>query len=200
MDKSAAKATILMSPTGKSKPGFTLIEAIVLIVIIGVISGMAIPRLSGSLATAALRSSARDLKTATQYARDFAISHQTPTRLLLNAEENLYMLQAQLTNDEGQTTFTQMTLAMTGTRKLARGVKFGTVQIQPGLSSTASSESSDSSTQINFDPLGQADAASIQITNDRHFWTLYIAPSSGRVTLTEGDQPPPPQDREDLDV
>jgi type II secretion system protein H len=187
-----------MSPTGKSHRGFTLIELMVLVVIMGIVSAMAIPNLSRSLANASLRAAARDLMTATQYARNYAVTHQTQTRLLLDTENNRYMLLARRTDDDGQSQFAQMTLAMTGTRELGRGVKFGEVEIQPSTADEAPSD--DGESQVNFDPLGQADAAVIQLVNDRHMWTLYVAPSTGRLTLTEGDQAPPPQDRQDLDL
>ncbi len=57
---------------GNKPQGFTLIELIVVLVIVGLVSGLVMPRMFGALTHVSLRSGARDVVTILRQARDIA--------------------------------------------------------------------------------------------------------------------------------
>ena len=80
-----------MSATGKNK-AFTMVEMVVVVVMIGVLAGMIIPRMAGSTSGRRLREEARGLYVAAQYARNRAVNHRRAVRLMFNAEKGTYAL------------------------------------------------------------------------------------------------------------
>lgn len=73
----AVRTWMRISPAGRilaesKTAGFTLIELIVVLVIVGLLSGFVMPRVFGTLTHVELRSAARDTLTCLQQARDLA--------------------------------------------------------------------------------------------------------------------------------
>ncbi len=68
----------------RSGGGFTLMEILVVVVIIGMIAGVAMPGFSRAMKGAELRSSARTLAMAHKYARNTAVLKQVPMALLVD--------------------------------------------------------------------------------------------------------------------
>jgi len=69
----------------KRTGAFTLIEMIAVIVIIGIIIGIGIPAMSTLTRAAGLQGGVRQVMNAAQLARQFAITHRTPTELRIKA-------------------------------------------------------------------------------------------------------------------
>ena len=62
----------------KGKPGFTMLEAVVLTAIIGILSAVAIPEFSGTLRNARLNAAAFQVASDIRMVRSLAVSIQTP--------------------------------------------------------------------------------------------------------------------------
>lgn len=60
------------------KPGFTLLELLVVLVIIGVVTVFVAPKMAGSLANMNLKTASREISASLRYARDRAVSSQQP--------------------------------------------------------------------------------------------------------------------------
>ena len=60
------------------KPGFTLLELLVVLVIIGVVTVFVAPKMAGSLANMNLKTASREISASLRYARDRAVSSQKP--------------------------------------------------------------------------------------------------------------------------
>ena len=65
----------------RAQAGFTLAEALVVIGIVGILAAIAIPSMSGMLATQAVRSASYDLNADLTYARSEAIARATTVTL-----------------------------------------------------------------------------------------------------------------------
>jgi len=73
-----------------SVSGFTLIEAMVVLVIFGLVIAAAVPNFAQSNQRRQVEAAARDLSARIQIARQRAIATRVPHRLLLVPDENLY--------------------------------------------------------------------------------------------------------------
>lgn len=165
------------------------------IVIIGVLGGMALPQLAGAWGSASLRASARDLLLAARYAHDYAVTRRVRCRLVLLPAEARYRIDAEAVDEQGaQAGFAPLTTPQGRARKLGDNVR-----IEPH---SIDNDSDPSQLQITFEPTGEATAAVIGLTDaplGRTHWTLRIAPSTGRAELLEGRAVQWIDDREDLD-
>lgn len=71
---------------GRSSGGFTLVELLLVVVILGVLVTIAAPRLGPLLAGGQLRLGARELASAGRYARTMALLNQTPVDVTVDPE------------------------------------------------------------------------------------------------------------------
>ena len=86
----------------KSTSGFTLIEVILVLVVIVIISGIALPNLSGSYGNAKLRSTASNIERLGRYARGMAILREQDLSMVIDTEKQLIYIGAEkrITSDE----------------------------------------------------------------------------------------------------
>ena len=86
----------------KSTSGFTLIEVILVLVVIVIISGIALPNLSGSYGNAKLRSAASNIERLGRYARGMAILREQDLSMVIDTEKQLIYIGAEkrITSDE----------------------------------------------------------------------------------------------------
>lgn len=71
---------------GGRRPGFSLLELLVVLVIIAVASAVVVPRLAGSLSGVSLRSAAKRAAASMRYARSRAAGEKLPWRAVLDFE------------------------------------------------------------------------------------------------------------------
>ena len=79
----------------KSTSGFTLIEVILVLVVIVIISGIALPNLSGSYGNAKLRSTASNIERLGRYARGMAILREQDLSMVIDTEKQLIYIGAE---------------------------------------------------------------------------------------------------------
>jgi|TARA_E500000178_G_scaffold318162_1_gene339296 prepilin-type N-terminal cleavage/methylation domain-containing protein len=82
--------------------GFTLIEVILVLVVIVIIAGIALPNLSGSYGNAKLRSAASNIERLARYARGMAILREQHLTMVIDTEKRLIYIGAEKekTSDE----------------------------------------------------------------------------------------------------
>ena len=73
-----------------STKGFTLIELVIVLVIVGLITTLTLPVFSKSFYGLGLRKSVQEMRSAVRYSRGEAILHRTPKWLAFDIEEDLY--------------------------------------------------------------------------------------------------------------
>lgn len=187
--------------TGKPRRGprrrtgwaFTLVEMTVVIVLVAVLAGMALPMLSGAAASTHLKEQAHGLLTAARYAREYALTHRVDCRLVIDPAAGQYALQRRDQDAAGGETFVPIGLGWGRPVVLSGGVRFSRVEIDPADGRTQDS-------WITFRPTGQADAALVELSAGRWSYTLLIVPASARAKLIEGTVRAIPNDRVDLDA
>ena len=79
----------------KSTSGFTLIEVILVLVVIVIISGIALPNLSRSYGNAKLRSAASNIERLGRYARGMAILREQDLTIVIDTEKQLIYIGAE---------------------------------------------------------------------------------------------------------
>ena len=100
----------------KSTFGFTLIEVILVLVVIVIIAGIALPNLSGSYGNAKLRSAASNIERLGRYARGMAILREQNLTMVIDAEKKLIYVGAEkkMASDESDHELNQDVLKRLG--------------------------------------------------------------------------------------
>lgn len=84
------KGTIAMSPVGENERGFSLLELLVVLLLLGVSSLIVLPRIDRGFKEREMRQSALKLAAAARDLRSRAIYESTLQRLIFNPYENSY--------------------------------------------------------------------------------------------------------------
>jgi len=185
-----------MRTSSTGKRGFTIVEVIVVIIMIGVLATMIAPRLAAGGRAAGLRLAGRQLQATAQYARDYAVSRRRVCRLVLDRDGDRYMLVAQSGPQHDPGAFEEVKTVVGRSCQLGKQVQFGEIHIDHRLRHEGDPVAEDT---ISFDPFGRSDAAAVQVTDGRYAYTVLIAPNTARVLLAEGPRTDLLEDREDLD-
>ena len=186
-----------MRTLATGKKGFTLIEIIVVMAIISILASMTIPRLYAGSRSSRLRGSARRLLVAAQYARNFATSHRAKCRLMIDRNNQQYVLAYQKNPQHNPYEFVTLGTSLGKTQSLSKGISFARLRIQPRRNPNQPAEQVD---YVTFDPTGQADAAVLEITDGKNTYSLLIVPYTGYAKLIKGTTDALPNDRIDLDA
>jgi len=69
----------------ESRPGYSLIELVVVLAVVAVLLGLSVPRVGGAADRTATRAAARELMSAFAAARDYAIARRTGVAVMLDS-------------------------------------------------------------------------------------------------------------------
>ncbi len=89
----------------KSPSGFSLIELIVVLVLIGLLSAITMPLLISSITKTRLKTSAKELATSFRYARNQAISTKKPYYFYVDLDNSSYWISSDVENVESKDFF-----------------------------------------------------------------------------------------------
>jgi type II secretion system protein H len=180
-----------------TKKAFTLIELIVVIVLVTVLAGMIAPRLWGAGRGASLRSAAKRVFVAAQYARDYAATRRRICRLILDPKTGRFQLIAQVNPEHRPDEYKPIEGGPGRAGHLEKPLRFAEIRVEP----TVPRENNETkNNEITFYPSGRCDAAVVQITDGRETYSLEVFPSRGRCRLSQGATETLPDDQLDLDV
>lgn len=116
-----AGGSYIMMPANKScrlaRRGFSLMEVLLVVVIMGIAMGIAMPAMVRSIAGNRLRTAGRALISSARYARSMSILHQVPLSLRFNL-------------DQGGIEVTSPDPATQGQNRVMEGVRLQSLQIE----------------------------------------------------------------------
>ncbi|MEY2699456.1 MAG: type secretion system protein GspH [Pseudomonadota bacterium] len=72
--------------------GFTLIELMVVLAVVGLLAGVTVPQMGPAMAAARIKSSGRDVASALRHTRALAISQHRPCQFFLDMRQHVYQL------------------------------------------------------------------------------------------------------------
>jgi prepilin-type N-terminal cleavage/methylation domain-containing protein len=72
--------------------GFSLLDMLIVVMILGILGVLAAPRLHSMMTAARLNEAARELVSGLEYARSLAVTHQRPFGLLAQVDENWFRI------------------------------------------------------------------------------------------------------------
>ena len=80
-------------PRAEGRAGFTLLEMVLVLVLAGLVAGLALPVLSATLERTKRNASVREITSALRYARSKAVSSKTPVAFKAQFEEQRFWLE-----------------------------------------------------------------------------------------------------------
>jgi type II secretion system protein H len=179
--------------TRRNRAGFTLIELMVVIAIIGIVTAMMIPEMKGSFQDALLRSTSRELINAFDLAYSRAVSLNQIRRVRLDEKTGRYLVEKRVMQN-GQDDFVPADDVPGGKGELDPRIAIEFRQpdenvSEPGAQSDSAmtvGQSPMDGVAIAFYPDGTADAGDIILRDQEGFRLgLRINPITARVHLVE---------------
>lgn len=172
----------------RTRAGFTLMEMVVVVVIIGITTALVIPEMKGTFQDALLRAAGRDLANAANLAASRAVSLNQTCRLNLDVHHGYYVIERQ--------THESLRLAYVPLKDLpgAQGSLDSRISVAVALPTGSSQDEagplpivdSTAPDAICFYSDGTADAAEIKLQDrDGYQLILQINPVTGRVHVSE---------------
>jgi prepilin-type N-terminal cleavage/methylation domain-containing protein len=164
--------------------GFTLLEILIVLVIVTLIIGFAIPNFRGAFEQAKLETASRNLVTMLGTAQHLSVIHRLMFQFKFDSSKQEYQIipdSSLLKDNEELPNYARR-------RKLPDGVKFGTISIStPGTTDTSGTTLE----YLAFYPNGSSDGAIISLYDDSGaIITLQVMKATGLVKISTGEPQP----------
>ncbi len=165
------KGLLPLSPSDLARAGgFTLVELVLVVIILAVILGLAVPNFKNSFSRLLLQQTASDLSYAMQYAQSRAIQNGLQEKLVFDEQRKTYVLHEERDDEE------------TGEKEFAapRG-RWGRVRAVPGRITLEIVPD-----EINFFPDGKIDRLRVYVCQKNDCMTVSTREQTGYVDVYEG--------------
>ncbi len=151
--------------------GFTLIELIIVLVLLGIFLGIVIPRYGGFLLRGTMRSESRRLAAVARYLSDEASRSGVPHYLNFDLGKDTYWI----TVDKGGRKAVDLSTHLSRSYTLSDGVRFKDVQVY------RRGKKSHGKQRIGFYSKGEVDEAIIHFSDfgKENFYSLHVKPFNG---------------------
>ena len=165
----------------KRAAGFTLLELMVVLIIIGTVLGVAIPRIDQAL-DVDLKSAMRKFGGAVKFTFNEAVIRQSMLRLNVDMDTEEYFLSVLAVNNQtGE--FVEMPSEFVNHEKLPDGVFFRDIQTPHNPDKTSVGQEF-----IVAYPTGYVESGVVHIgSRDGRMFTLQVKPLTGKVIILDGD-------------
>ena len=182
----------------RSRFGFTLIELMVVIVLIGIMTAMILPEMKGTYEDALLRSTARKLVDVYSLANSHAISLNQLHRVRLDRKNGRYFIERIAREGEKGRGFAQApeiprgegTIDTRITIEIRNADEDSVEPIAPGMTQEPGDDSARRDETVSFYADGTADAQEIRLRDREGFGlALRINPITARVRIVELERP-----------
>jgi Tfp pilus assembly protein FimT len=168
------KGQTMISPTGDSKHGFTLVELLFVSLTIIALTGMAVPRLNRAFPNLALKDAGKNLVSLIEYTQNRAIMEKRCYRLNLDSEKKNYWLTVQKEPEE----YKEVKTSLGKIRYLPEGIRVVSLKFNDARLAGQK--------YLAFFPDGYIDEISLVIANRKNdSVTLVTSGRMGRVFLKE---------------
>ncbi len=179
------------------KQGFTMVEMLVVVAIIGLIASATAGLYMGTFKNMQLEKSAKEIYLAAKYARLAAVEKQIECRLVIDKAEGRFFVYYKETDQESKEE-KEVIVSNPYTKPvtLPEGVTIEDVMIVRSAQLNASESISDkdeddSGNIVVFTASGTADCAVIKIGNGKTSYTVTVSPATGRVKIGRGEKEMP---------
>jgi type II secretion system protein H len=185
---------------GAPRDGFTLIEIMVVLVLIGILSAMIIPEMKGTYGDALLRGSARDLVNVFSIAYSRAVSLNEVHVVRLEPTSGRYEIQRQIRSQRTRTELVPLKDVAGSSGDVDRRIKIEVRKPNEPAADEGEAEANSSPNKepqdqagsgwdvVNFYPDGTADSVEVVLRDEAGFGLrLRIDPITARVEILELD-------------
>jgi len=190
---SAIKYNHVLKPDTNGSRGFTLLELMVVLFIIGLMTALVTPRLIGSLTKLNLKTSAQKISSSLRYARSQAVSQQIIYHAVFDFEKNGLFIEAEKPQDDEDAYLkAELESAETDSTKAGENrTEFyllpEDVKIEKAV--TANDEIDSGLFDIVFYPTGNSSGGSVILVDEKERrFQISVDFITGIVSLTEPDE------------